>query len=36
MVKLSGIFNTVTALLFDEQDPEEREKLLRDHDLERV
>ncbi len=36
MVKLSDIFNTVAALLFDEQDPEERHKLLRDYDLERA
>jgi predicted transcriptional regulator len=36
IVKLSDIFNTVAALLFDEQDPEERNKLLRDYDLERA
>lgn len=36
MVKLSDIFNTVAALLFDEKDPEERERLLRDYDLERA
>lgn len=30
LVKLSDIFNTVAALLFDEQDPEERGRLLRD------
>ena len=36
MVKLSDIFNTVAALLFDEQDPEERHRLLRDYDLERA
>ena len=36
MVKLSDIFNTVAALLFDEQDPEERQRLLRDYDLERA
>ena len=34
MVKLSDIFNTVAALLFDKQDPEEREKLLRDYGVE--
>jgi len=36
IVKLSDIFNTVAALLFDEQDPEERDRLLRDYDLERA
>ena len=36
MVKLSDIFNTVAALLFDEQDPEERHRLLRDYELERA
>jgi CBS-domain-containing membrane protein len=36
IVKLSDIFNTVAALLFDEQDPEERNRLLRDYDLERA
>jgi len=30
LIKLSDIFNTVAALLFDEQDPEERHRLLRD------
>jgi CBS-domain-containing membrane protein len=30
LIKLSDIFNTVAALLFDEQDPEERDRLLRD------
>ncbi|MBI4961835.1 MAG: CBS domain-containing protein [Desulfomonile tiedjei] len=29
LVKLSDIFNTVAALLFDEQDPQERHRLLR-------
>ena len=33
IVKLSDIFNTVAALLFDEQDPEERHRLLRDYRL---
>jgi CBS domain-containing protein len=32
VVKLSDIFNTVSALLFDEEDPEERHRLLRDYD----
>jgi CBS domain-containing protein len=32
VVKLSDIFNTVAALLFDEEDPEERHRLLRDYD----
>jgi hypothetical protein len=36
IVKLSDIFNTVAALLFDEQDPDERNRLLRDYDLERA
>ncbi len=36
MVKLSDIFNKVAALLFDEEDPDEREKLLRDYDLDRA
>jgi CBS domain-containing protein len=36
MIKLSDIFNTVAALLFDEQDPAERHQLLRDYDLERA
>jgi CBS-domain-containing membrane protein len=36
LVKLSDIFNTVAALLFDERDPDERGKLLRDYDLERA
>ncbi len=31
LIKLSDIFNTVAALLFDEQDPDERHRLLRDH-----
>jgi CBS domain-containing protein len=31
LVKLSDIFNTVSALLFDEQDPHERHRLLSDH-----
>lgn len=31
IIKLSDIFNTVSALLFDEQDPDERHRLLRDH-----
>jgi len=30
LIKLSDIFNSVAALLFDEQDPEERQRLLRD------
>jgi len=30
LIKLSDIFSTVAALLFDEQDPEERHRLLRD------
>jgi CBS-domain-containing membrane protein len=29
VIKLSDIFNTVAALLFDEQDPDERTKLLK-------
>jgi len=33
IVKLSDIFNTVAALLFDEQDPAERNRLLGDHYL---
>jgi len=36
MIKLSDIFNTVAALLFDEKDPEERQRLLRDYVLERA
>jgi CBS-domain-containing membrane protein len=36
MIKLSDIFNTVAALLFDEQDPDERHQLLRDYDPERA
>jgi CBS domain-containing protein len=32
IVKLSDIFNTVAALLFDEADPAERHRLLRDYD----
>jgi CBS domain-containing protein len=31
IVKLSDIFNPVVALLFDEEDPTERHKLLTDH-----
>lgn len=31
MIRLADIFNTVAALLFDEQDPEERGRLLRDY-----
>ncbi|MGO9568636.1 MAG: HPP family protein [Desulfomonilaceae bacterium] len=31
IVKLSDIFNTVAALLFDEQDPDERHRLLGDY-----
>jgi CBS-domain-containing membrane protein len=31
IVKLSDIFNTVAALLFDEQDPDERHRLLREY-----
>lgn len=30
MIKLSDIFNEVAAILFDEEDPEERRRLLRD------
>jgi CBS domain-containing protein len=30
LIKLSDIFNTVAALLFDERDPDERRRLLRD------
>ncbi len=33
LVKLSDIFNTVAALLFDEEDPDERRRILRDHYL---
>ncbi len=33
IVKLADIFNTVAALLFDEEDPEERHAMLRDHNL---
>jgi len=33
LIKLSDIFNTVAALLFDEQDPEERHRLLRDYHI---
>ncbi len=33
IIKLSDIFNVVSALLFDESDPEERHKLLRDFHL---
>jgi CBS domain-containing protein len=31
IVKLSDIFNTVAALLFDEEDPAERHRLVRDY-----
>ncbi|MEW6351697.1 MAG: CBS domain-containing protein [Thermodesulfobacteriota bacterium] len=31
IVKLADIFNTVAGLLFDEQDPDERKRLLRDY-----
>jgi len=31
LIKLPDIFNSVAALLFDEQDPEERQRLLRDY-----
>ena len=31
MIRLSDIFNTVAGLLFDEQDPEEKSRLLRDY-----
>jgi CBS domain-containing protein len=30
LIKLSEIFNTVSALLFDESDPSEKQRLLRD------
>ncbi len=33
LIKLSDIFNTVAALLFDEQDPDERRRLLRDFQI---
>jgi CBS domain-containing protein len=33
IVKLSDIFSTVSGLLFDETDPDERRKLMRDHHL---
>ena len=33
IVKLSDIFNVVSALMFDENDPEERRKLLRDYHI---
>jgi hypothetical protein len=29
VIKLSDIFNTVAALMFDEQDPDERDRLLK-------
>ncbi len=32
IIKLSDIFNTVAALLFGEEDPEEKHRLLRDYD----
>jgi CBS domain-containing protein len=31
MIKLSDIFNIVAGLLFDEQDPEEKQRILRDY-----
>ena len=31
IIKLSDVFSVVSGLLFDESDPEERQKLLRDH-----
>lgn len=31
IVKLADVFNSVAALLFDEEDPEERRRLLRDY-----
>lgn len=31
MIKLSDVFNTVASLLFDEEDPEEKHRLLRDY-----
>jgi CBS domain-containing protein len=31
MIRLSDIFNTVAGLLFDEEDPEEKHRLLRDY-----
>ncbi|MBI5252364.1 MAG: CBS domain-containing protein [Desulfomonile tiedjei] len=33
MIKLSDIFNEVAALLFDETDPEEKHRLLRDYHM---
>jgi CBS domain-containing protein len=33
IIKLSDIFNSVAALLFDEADPEERHRLLRDYHM---
>lgn len=33
IIKLSDIFNTVSALLFDEQDPSERSRLIEDFRL---
>lgn len=33
IIKLSDVFNAVSGLLFDETDPDERRKLLRDHHL---
>jgi len=31
LIKLADIFNTVSALLFDEADPQERHRLMRDY-----
>ncbi len=33
MIKLSDIFNEVAALLFDEEDPDEKHRLLRDYHM---
>ena len=33
IVKLADVFNSVAALLFDEVDPTERHRLLRDYHL---
>lgn len=33
MIKLSDIFNEVAALLFDEADPEERRRILRNYNM---
>jgi hypothetical protein len=30
IIKLSDLFNEIAALLFDEMEPEERQRLLRD------